>query len=698
MPTSKWSRTYWADLGERVAATFIATLIPLYVASQNAVHLDWVNDLELAASAAGLSLLKGLLANLANPDSGPSLLPAPPAPEVEQAQDTPDPAAVADLRRKVDTLGEHVAEGARRGIANLEASRPAVRALPRTDPRLGRHIEHDPRSRAFPAPASTPVTSKTWRHYGPVLDQGQLGSCHDDQTEILTRRGWLPFADLTLDNELATVDPATGALTYERPTRVVQLPWNGDIYRVSNERHDFAVTGDHKMLVRRWDEAARTLGEDYEFVDMKDLGWYVGLLVGVEHVGTRRETYVIPGIPDYKHTTSRADLVVPTSTWLGFLGIYLAEGTMLKPTAKSPNKIQIAASKPREKEYVRAILDGLGVHYLELSDRFTFEHARIYRHMEGLGLKGVYAAEKFVPEFVFDLPADQIMHFLVGHRNGDGSLQGSTWTHVTSSPRLADDLARLIFLAGGRPGMSARPPRTSTMNDGRVIAGQHPEYAVRHNTGRKACIERKRDVFTEHYEGTVYCAEVPTHHTLVTRRNGKILISGNCTGNAMAQALNTHPLHRARTPYLTEADAVKLYSAATNLDDVPGAYPPQDTGSSGLAVAKAAQQAGYISAYTHAFGIDHVLAALMNGPLLVGTSWTQDMFTPDARHFVRPTGAVAGGHEYLLLGVNVERGYLTFLNSWGTSFGDRGRFHMTIDDFAGLLADQGDAVQPVPAA
>jgi C1A family cysteine protease len=50
-------------------------------------------------------------------------------------------------------------------------------------------------------------------------------------------------------------------------------------------------------------------------------------------------------------------------------------------------------------------------------------------------------------------------------------------------------------------------------------------------------IDRKEQIFTDQYDGIVYCAEVPNHHTLVTRRNGKILISGNCTGNAIAAAM-----------------------------------------------------------------------------------------------------------------------------------------------------------------
>lgn len=43
---------------------------------------------------------------------------------------------------------------------------------------LGRHVRHDPASRGFPADRSTPAQrSVFWHHYGPVLDQGNLGSC-----------------------------------------------------------------------------------------------------------------------------------------------------------------------------------------------------------------------------------------------------------------------------------------------------------------------------------------------------------------------------------------------------------------------------------------------------------------------------------------------------------------------------------------
>lgn len=169
---------------------------------------------------------------------------------------------------------------------------------------------------------------------------------------------------------------------------------------------------------------------------------------------------------------------------------------------------------------------------------------------------------------------------------------------------------------------------------------------------------------------------------------------GSCTGNAMAQSLNTAPLHRARQPYLTEADAVSLYSLATQLDAYQGTYPPTDSGSDGLSVAKAAQQQGRITQYSHAFGLDHALEALMTGPVLLGTPWFAAMFQPDSKGFVKPTGALAGGHEYALVGVNVAAKYVTCLNSWSSSWGLSGFFRMTFDTLNTLLAQNGDAVLP----
>lgn len=170
---------------------------------------------------------------------------------------------------------------------------------------------------------------------------------------------------------------------------------------------------------------------------------------------------------------------------------------------------------------------------------------------------------------------------------------------------------------------------------------------------------------------------------------------GSCTGNAMAQWLNTDYAKQAR--YLTEADAVHLYSLATSLDDSPGRYPPTDTGSSGNAVAKAARKLGYISAYTWTFSLNGFLAALQTQPVIVGTAFYAGMEDPNSHGIVRPTGDLEGGHEYLICGVDYGTNQLEFVNSWGDQWGIRGHAYLTIDDFAHLLTDPnmpGDVTAP----
>ena len=183
-------------------------------------------------------------------------------------------------------------------------------------------------------------------------------------------------------------------------------------------------------------------------------------------------------------------------------------------------------------------------------------------------------------------------------------------------------------------------------------------------------------------------------------RNGQGL--GSCTGNAMTGCLKTEPYYRLGQR-LTNATAIKLYSAATELDEFDGTYPPTDTGSSSLGVAKAAQKLGYITSYTHAFGIDHATAASVLGPFIVGTYWYEAMFQPDKQGLVAPAGAKAGGHEYLCLGKDPGSQLWAFCNSWSVKWGvpitaghlGGGGFWMTNRDFAELLDDGGDVLVPV---
>jgi hypothetical protein len=170
---------------------------------------------------------------------------------------------------------------------------------------------------------------------------------------------------------------------------------------------------------------------------------------------------------------------------------------------------------------------------------------------------------------------------------------------------------------------------------------------------------------------------------------------GSCTANAALGCLVTDP---NRGTY-TEADAVKLYQAETQLDDsdIAGHYPPDDTGSTGLWSMKALQQAGVIRSYRHAFRLTTVLHLLLDGPVSTGVTWYESMFNVDADNtIVCDFGSqVAGGHQICLVGLDVDREAVRVRNSWGTGWADGGYAWLRWEDYDRLLADNGDAVVPV---
>jgi hypothetical protein len=152
---------------------------------------------------------------------------------------------------------------------------------------------------------------------------------------------------------------------------------------------------------------------------------------------------------------------------------------------------------------------------------------------------------------------------------------------------------------------------------------------------------------------------------------------------------------------VVEDDCVALYQVETRLDDsqIPGEYPPDDTGSSGPWSMLALEKDGLIRSFTHTRRVHTALVALNTAAISIGVPWYQSMFQPDAsgRVVVDESSGLAGGHQVCVVANDISARLVTIRNSWGTSWGDAGHATLSWDDLTTLFRQGGDAVQPVAA-
>lgn len=175
---------------------------------------------------------------------------------------------------------------------------------------------------------------------------------------------------------------------------------------------------------------------------------------------------------------------------------------------------------------------------------------------------------------------------------------------------------------------------------------------------------------------------------------------GSCTGNAAVGALGTGALYQAVSGIglrFEEKLAVSVYSGATAIDSFAGTWEPDDTGSDGLSVAKVLKLNNWIAGYQHALSLDAALTALQTNAVITGVTWYEGFDEPSSTGRVVISGAERGGHEFVVDGIDVDNQRVWATNSWGTSYGEGGRFWMSWDTWGTLLENGGDATILVPA-
>lgn len=347
-------------------------------------------------------------------------------------------------------------------------------------------------------------------------------ACHDDQTEVLTEAGWKWFKDLTYADRLFTRDPQTEETSYAYPTSIIAKPYSGDMYYYEPQRGaNFAVTPDHVMHYTTRKLKNSAVSDTWKTAEVQDMMLdNTHLSKTVRWSAPDIDTVTIPALQTERGY--RPEITVDADDWFRLMGWFYSEGSI----NKRHYSVVITQKIEENRAEIISLCERLNLGHKVYPDSIQFHSKQLG---EFLVQTGRTCDVKRLPAYIRHASPRQIELFLDTYVRGDGYLHAGQQVIYTSCKEMADDLQECVLKTGSvsRVVKRALLGKENTFPDGHVGTSRRDGYVVYRSKPTDIRM-RAENMDVRHYEGTVYCATVPPNHTLLTRRNGAVLWSGNC--------------------------------------------------------------------------------------------------------------------------------------------------------------------------
>lgn len=347
------------------------------------------------------------------------------------------------------------------------------------------------------------MLQKDYRGQAMVVSHPPERGAHDDyclsaNTEILTKRGFLKYNELTSNDLVAKV--VDNKIIYVKPTKVIVKNYCGDMYRFSAKDLCLEVTENHKMLVRHRKSGREKilLSQDLAKIEPKTL--YNTLSIPVAPI-QEKEDYPI------------SDEMIQLTGW------FITEGWINQDIRYNTYRYSFGQSK-KNPQYnnICKIIDRLGLepYVYTRKDEVTYWtfHKKDNELFDSILSEGIHRIPR---KFLNELSQRQLRLLLDTLMYGDGTISRNTYS--TNSLELAQDFQELAHKLGIKTSI-----RKNTNKDGYVM---YYCYLMRKDETRITKVEKY------HYDDIVWCVNV-NNGFILTRCDNKISVTGNCDSWALA--------------------------------------------------------------------------------------------------------------------------------------------------------------------
>jgi len=374
--------------------------------------------------------------------------------------------------------------------------------------------------------------------------------CFDKEHFIMTNNGWKSIVDIQVGEIVATLNPKTEELEYKSVLKKIDLPYEGEMYKMKNQLFSAVCTPNHKWPVKdNIDgeihlEESRAIENKNKFITQK-----------VQWNGEKQKEITISGL-DTK--LMKQDIKIETTLFMKFLGLYLAKGWCALDK-RGYGTIAISQVKQEGKRIIKEVLEKLPFVFVEQQNKknkdeitFVICDTRLTNYLLRFGSG---AKNKIIIPEIKQLDKEYLEVLLEYLYIGDGC--GSDY--YTKSKQLADDVCELLIKCGFGASMSESICHDTFYEVKNLVTEEvekihnikfYTENKYKDHKSTYEILEKER-IYNEsilyvvrkktssHYsvknikfekfwfDDRIYCIEVE-NHTFLTKHNGKISWTGNC--------------------------------------------------------------------------------------------------------------------------------------------------------------------------
>ena len=343
--------------------------------------------------------------------------------------------------------------------------------------------------------------------------------CYDMKTKILTKSGFKLYHEIKENEKIGQYNPDTNRIEFVLPTDRIYHDYNGDMYHIKNKHFDTCTTKKHRMYLRKKDE-------DYSIIEAKDIKtirYYSKVTADISN-----PTYVHDFHFDAVYGTGvnftkkyHDKFTIKSNDMFELLGYLITDGHF-KYHKQGAYRINLSQIKEPHRSKIKSCIDRIksytDFNFHEEKDKWSMSNKELCSWL--CNKFGINKINRKLPEFIKYAPIEQLRIFFEACMVGDGTWYKSKTSgkfHLISK-QLIDDFQFICMRLGYASSLyevELKGNRTTQV------------YGINIRQMNESLLIIRDQLSIEKYSGKVFCFTVPSG-ILVTQRNNKISIQGNC--------------------------------------------------------------------------------------------------------------------------------------------------------------------------